>query len=111
MICIYSSLQLLPLGDAITMFFTIPLFTMVFAYIILGTAVKGWKIGFGFLLIVGVVLIVRPPFIFPDNKDNVTLDPFWDYHADDTRGNSSVVLFSGEFWSKLIDNGKFILHL
>ena len=62
---------------------------------------------------IGVILIVRPPFLFPNKGVNVS-DPFWDYSADDTRGNSSVVLFSSEFWTNLYQNGKkgvFTNHL
>ena len=119
MICIYSSLQLLPLGDAITLFFTIPLFTMIFAFIILRTPIKIWKVTFGVILMTGVILIVRPPFIFPAGSDvNVTssdtnltsMTPLWDFSADDTRGQSEVVLFSSEFWVDLMQNGKLNLH-
>ncbi len=49
---------------------------------------------------VGVVLIVRPPFLFPppevanDIANNVTnTSGFWDISADPSRGGSTVTLF------------------
>jgi hypothetical protein len=64
---------------------------------------------FGLLLMIGIVLIVRPPFLFPVITE-VQMDPFWDYTADATRGNSTVVLFDAT-WLLSPTNGKYYKHI
>ena len=65
MACIYSSLMLMPVDDAITIFFTVPMFTMMFSLVFLRTPVKLWKMSAALLLLVGAILVVKPPLFFP----------------------------------------------
>jgi len=63
-ICAFCSVLYLPLGDALTMIFSAPLSTMVIAAIFLKHSLRLYKITFGLLLLVGTIMVVRPPFIF-----------------------------------------------
>ena len=61
-----------------------------------------WKISFAMILMAGIVLIVRPPFLFPPKDDgNLTSSAFWDVSADDTRGerDGNMTLFTLDFWT------------
>lgn len=61
----FVSVTLIPLGDALTLFFSSPVFTSVFSHIVLGHRLKIWKSFFIVVLICGVIFVVRPPMIFP----------------------------------------------
>ena len=67
MMCSYLGVLYIPLGDALTIIYTAPIFTMIFSYIFLRTRQGFWKISLAILLMIGVILIIRPPFIFPQN--------------------------------------------
>jgi len=64
MMCYFLGVLYIPLGDALTIIYTGPMFTMIFSYIFLGTKQGLWKLSCTLLLLVGVTLAVRPPFIF-----------------------------------------------
>eukprot|EP00094_Tigriopus_californicus_P007511 TCALIF_07231-PA protein Name:"Similar to SLC35G1 Solute carrier family 35 member G1 (Homo sapiens)" AED:0.22 eAED:0.23 QI:0/0/0/0.66/1/1/3/0/777 len=64
----FVSLTLIPLGDALTLFFSSPVFTSIFSHIVLGNRLKLWKSFFITLLICGVIFVVRPPMIFPPSQ-------------------------------------------
>lgn len=55
----------MPIGDALTIVFTEPLWTLILSKVILKIKIGLWKIGFGLLLISGMVLCIQPPFLFP----------------------------------------------
>ena len=55
------------LGDALTIIYTGPMFTMIFSFLFLRIRQGLWKIGFTSLLIPGIILVVRPPFLFPNS--------------------------------------------
>eukprot|EP00095_Tigriopus_kingsejongensis_P010856 maker-scaffold592_size129239-snap-gene-0.18 protein:Tk10856 transcript:maker-scaffold592_size129239-snap-gene-0.18-mRNA-1 annotation:"hypothetical protein L798_07567" len=61
----YAAIAMIPLGDALTLFFASPLFAAVFGHILLGHRLKLWKMSFSVLLLCGVTFVVRPPMIFP----------------------------------------------
>ena len=63
-ICSFSCVLFLPLGDALTLIFSAPLSTMVMAAIFLGHSLRLYKITLGAVLLTGTVLVVRPPFLF-----------------------------------------------
>jgi len=67
----YLGVLYVPIGDAMTIIFTAPIFTMIFSFIFLRLRQGIWKIIFAFILIVGVILVVRPPFIFPQTIYNL----------------------------------------
>ena len=52
-------------GDALTIIYTSPMFTMLFSFLFLRIQQGLWKISCACCLMVGVILVVRPPFLFP----------------------------------------------
>ena len=55
----------MPIGDALTIVFTEPLWTLILSKLILKIRIGMWKLFFGLLLIAGMVLCIQPPFLFP----------------------------------------------
>ena len=78
----FACVLYMPLGDALTIVFTEPLWTILLSRIILSIRISAWKILFGCLLVCGMVLCIQPPFLFPragrdhqdspDSPDNTT---------------------------------------
>ena len=66
-ICAFSSVLFMPLGDALTLLFTEPLSTMIAAAIFLGHRIRLFRMALGFILLIGVVLVIQPPFLFDEN--------------------------------------------
>lgn len=75
----FACLDHLPLGDALTIIFTEPLWTLLLAKLFLGTRVGWWKTIFGMVLIAGVVLCTQPPGIFSSGVEKK--------HQEVTRGS------------------------
>ena len=72
-----ACLHYLPLGDALTLIFTEPLWTVVASKLVLGTRIGPWKFCFALLLLTGMFLCIQPPFLFgvgPEegSQDDVT---------------------------------------
>ena len=65
-ICSFSCVLLMPLGDALTLIFSSPLITMILASAFLGHKMRLFKITLGAVLLSGIILVVRPPFLFND---------------------------------------------
>jgi len=61
----FACLSFMPLGDALTLVFTEPLWTIILSKIVLRIHIGWWKTVFGILLVTGMVLCIQPPFIFP----------------------------------------------
>jgi len=61
----FACLEYLPIGDALTIIFSEPLWTLVLSKVFLKTRIGWWKFTFAFVLISGVVLCTQPPFLFP----------------------------------------------
>ena len=57
-----------------TLIFTNPLFTMIFAAVFLGHRLTIIKNLSALVLMVGIILVTKPPFLFPETEsnDNVT---------------------------------------
>jgi drug/metabolite transporter (DMT)-like permease len=70
----FSCLEYLPLGDALTIIFTEPLFTVILSFILLRIAVGIFKVLLCFGLLSGMILSVQPPFIFGNTKIMVVND-------------------------------------
>ena len=62
----YLAILYCPLGDAMTVIYSGPLFTMLFSYLFQRIPQGLWNIFFALILIVGVILVIRPPFMFPN---------------------------------------------
>ena len=60
----YAMLAYLPLGDAVTIMFVEPLFTLVFSFLFLRLSASLWRILLCFGLLLGMVFTVQPPFVF-----------------------------------------------
>jgi len=60
----FACLAFMPLGDALTLVFTEPLWTIILSKIILRIDIGWWKSIFGLFLIGGMVLCIQPPFLF-----------------------------------------------
>ena len=67
----FKCLAHLPLGDALTLIFTEPLFTILLSLVFLGVGIGPLKIILCSGLLAGMVLNIQPPFMFP-NKDQDT---------------------------------------
>uniref|UniRef100_A0A8C5NXU7 Solute carrier family 35 member G1 n=2 Tax=Jaculus jaculus TaxID=51337 RepID=A0A8C5NXU7_JACJA len=64
MILIYYAYQMMPLADATVIAFSCPVFTSIFAWIFLKEKYSLWDAFFTLFAITGVILIVKPPFLF-----------------------------------------------
>ncbi|XP_008851305.1 solute carrier family 35 member G1 isoform X1 [Nannospalax galili] len=64
MILMYYAFQTTSLADATVIAFSCPMFTSMFAWIFLKEKYSLWDAFFTLFAIVGVILIVRPPFLF-----------------------------------------------
>lgn len=91
-ICAFCSVLYLPLGDALTMIFSAPLSTMVIAAIFLKHSLRLYKITFGLLLLVGTIMVVRPPFIFDNGDDPDSQDQDGDDEIDFMVNNNNITL-------------------
>lgn len=70
--CALSSMTYIPLGDALTIIFTEPIWTLLLTKVFLGSKISLRKLLFCLLLIAGAVLVIKPPGIFPaPSRENV----------------------------------------
>ena len=61
--CIFIGFARLPVGDAATIIFSSPIFVMIFSHVILREHCGLYRVFVISLLLLGVVLIARPPFL------------------------------------------------
>lgn len=60
----FACLQYLALGDALTLIFTEPLWTLLASRLVLGARIGPWKLAFSAVLLGGMLLCIQPPCIF-----------------------------------------------
>jgi drug/metabolite transporter (DMT)-like permease len=65
----FMCVSFMPIGDATAIIFSSPLPSMVLSTIFLGHSLRLYKIGCGLLLYLGVLFVVKPPFLFRGFKD------------------------------------------
>ena len=65
----FLCLSYMPLGDALTIIFTEPLFTIILSLVFFRIGIGFFKIVLGFGLIAGMILCIQPPFIFPSREE------------------------------------------
>jgi len=65
----FACLAYMPLGDALTLVFTEPLWTLLLSKLVLKISIGVWKMLFGVVLIGGMVLCIQPPFLFSPDQD------------------------------------------
>ncbi|XP_006831220.1 PREDICTED: solute carrier family 35 member G1 isoform X2 [Chrysochloris asiatica] len=71
MILLYYAFQATSLADATVITFSSPVFTSLFAWIFLKEKYSLWDALFTLFTITGVILIVRPPFLFGSNPERM----------------------------------------
>jgi drug/metabolite transporter (DMT)-like permease len=65
MACAWVGMTYLNVAEANTLMFTIPAWTGLFAWLLLGQAWRWYEITFSVVAIGAVLLVIRPPFLFP----------------------------------------------
>jgi len=82
LVLLYYAFRLLPLGDAATIIFSSPVIVMAMSFFMLGEHCSVYRSFIVFLLIGGVVLITKPPFLFDiDNPEDIGNYNIWGYVA------------------------------
>jgi len=71
----FLSMKYLPIGDALTIKLTEPIWTLLIAKIFLKTPMGLWKLAFSVSVFVGIVLCAQPPFIFDHFKISENVQP------------------------------------
>jgi drug/metabolite transporter (DMT)-like permease len=66
----FACLAFMPLGDALTLVFTEPLWTIILSKLVLRIRIGWWKTLFGIVLISGMVLTIQPDFMFHNDPGN-----------------------------------------
>jgi drug/metabolite transporter (DMT)-like permease len=64
LVLLFFTFRHLPLGDATTIIFSSPVFVMIMSFLFLQEPCGFFRTLIVFLLLTGVVLIAKPPFIF-----------------------------------------------
>ena len=71
-----ASVSFMPVPDALCIIFACPVVTMVLSAVMLGDRLNSVKCFSGTMLLIGVVLVCQPPFLFPNhllsNKGSVS---------------------------------------
>lgn len=86
MILLYYAFQTTSLADATVISFSCPVFTSIFALIFLKEKYSLWDALFTAFAIIGVILIVRPPFLFGSNSRGMN-----ESYADHLKGTLASV--------------------
>ena len=71
--CALSSMTYIPLGDALAIIFTEPIWTLLLTKVFLRSKISLRKLLFCLLLVAGAVLVIKPPGIFPAPSRTKTL--------------------------------------
>ncbi|XP_012621670.1 solute carrier family 35 member G1 [Microcebus murinus] len=93
MILIYYAFQTMPLADATVITFSTPVFTSIFAWIFLKEKYSPWDALFTMFSITGVILIVRPPFLFGSSSSGT--EESYSVHLQGTLAAIGHAVFSG----------------
>ena len=62
----FMCVSFIPIGDATAIIFSSPLPSMVLSAMFLGHTLKLYKMSCGLMLYLGVILVVKPPFLFKE---------------------------------------------
>ena len=74
LLCIFVAVAHLPLGDSTAIFFSSPAWTMLLSCFILRDHCGLFRTLVAVILLTGVVVLTRPPFIFPPTDDPSSCD-------------------------------------
>ncbi|ELK00898.1 solute carrier family 35 member G1 isoform X1 [Pteropus alecto] len=86
MILLYYAFQTTSLADATVISFSCPVFTAILAWIFLKEKYSLWDALFTSFAIIGVILIVRPPFLFGSNTAEMV-----ESYSDHVKGSMASV--------------------
>ncbi|KAF6111476.1 solute carrier family 35 member G1 [Phyllostomus discolor] len=92
MILLYYAYQTTSLADATVISFSCPVFTSIFACILLKEKYSLWDVLFTSFTIIGVILIVRPPFLFGPNPE--VMDKSYSDHLKGTFAAAGHAMFA-----------------
>ena len=90
-LCDLIAVTFMPLGDAITLLLSGVLPTIIFARIFLKERLKLYKIICTVLIITGIILVARPPFLFKDTESDILNNT---HFGSDTKTDSSEINFN-----------------
>ena len=71
LLCSYLSILHMPFGDALTIIFTSPIFTMMISTVYLKERCKCFKVLCAVTLFVGVLFVLQPPILFNATGDGI----------------------------------------
>jgi len=98
----FACLDYLPIGDALTIIFSEPLWTLILSKLFLRTKIGLWKSSFAVILLVGVLLCAQPPFVFKNfnsrlhhTPENTSIPDFVDEGVDASTPSSSFKTYLG----------------
>ena len=89
----FLGVTFIPLGDALTIIYASTLFTMIFSFVCLGIKQGPWKITFALILMIGIILVIRPPILFP-HDGSVCHETVQVFEAEKPENYTLGVLFS-----------------
>jgi drug/metabolite transporter (DMT)-like permease len=92
---VFYTITHLPLGDAVTLSFTSPIFTTILARLILGEPVYMRDAVASLLSLVGVIMIARPAFLFGTDRLSETSNNHSDSQVAATSRSFAVVVALG----------------
>ena len=95
----FRCLAFLPIGDALTIIFTEPLFTVLLSLIFLRVKIGVWKAALCVGLAAGMILCVQPPFIFSQHHFDFDFDDDDDNATSAARNISDLVFGSANVTS------------
>ena len=81
--CCLAAIPLMPIGDLIVICFASPVFTVFLDRIVITRPLTLLSVSLSFLIVLGDVLVVQPPFIFgeEDTKDETIQEPSQKKHG------------------------------
>jgi len=77
----FACLSYMPLGDALTLVFTEPLWTILLSRLVLSISIGVWKIVFGGVLVGGMILCIQPPLLFSPQQDRLVSEDSPGYYV------------------------------
>ena len=72
----FACVQLMPMGDATALIFSAPIFTMLFAWLLLKHYFGLFKVVFALVLMIGAILVTQPAFIFAQLSPHLVPETF-----------------------------------
>ena len=73
-LCYYEAMMRLELGDFGAIVFSSPVFTMIFSVFLLKDKCGVYRVIISIILVIGVVIISRPPALFHDDEDMTNIN-------------------------------------